>query len=266
MKRSYDNASPRQDDLVKYIKTLKGGVGIAFSGGVDSAYLVKAALLAGLNILPLFMLSPFVPKKECKWMDTICRLLNIIPLKAYWNPFNEVRIIENSPMRCYYCKFSMYSKIKKICYERGIKHLADGTQWDDLKSIDRPGLAAVRELGVKTPLADMGFGKMEIRLQSRALAMPTWDRPPQSCLATRVSHGRPITPQLLGLIEASESLLEGMGASQVRVKIEEDKVRIRCAEKDANTIKRHWKEIEKWMGSTGFDGAIPGDIVLEAIF
>lgn len=266
MKRPCNNADTHQNDLIGYIRALGGGIGVAFSGGVDSAYLVKAALLAGLNVAPFFMLSPFVPKKECKWIDKICRFLNVIPLKTNWDPFGEAKIIENSPMRCYYCKFFMYKKIKKICHERGIKYLADGTQWDDLKSTDRPGLAAVRELDIKTPLADMGFGKREIRLQSRALAMPTWDRPSQSCLATRICYGRPVTPQLLRLIEAAENFLEDMGIGQVRVKIEEDEIRIRCAKQDADIIKRRWKETEEWMGSIGFDGTIPGKIRLEEIF
>lgn len=266
MEQLSDKTKARQEALLEYLQALEGGIGLAFSGGVDSVYLLKMAILANANVLPFFMVSQFVPGNERKWMDILGRFLNITPTKVVWDPFNEQKIIKNSPTRCYYCKLAMYKKLKAVCLEKGIRHLIDGTQWDDLNSGDRPGLTAVKELGIKIPLADLGFTKKEIRQQSRVLMLPTWDRPSQSCLATRVYHGRPVTSKLLTLIEAAENFLQDMGINPIRVKIKKNGVELRCAQKDNRLIEKRWEEIEGWMDSIGFQGVILGDVKLEAIF
>lgn len=249
-----------------YLSNIEDKIALAFSGGADSAYLLKMALLAGLTVSPFSMVSPFVSKRERQWVSSAAKSLGVTLVEVAWDPFGEQRLIKNDAMRCYYCKHAMYEKLMAICREQGIRYLYDGTQADDMTSGDRPGLMAIKKLGVKTPLADIGFSKKEIREQSRILGLPTWDRPSQSCIATRVLHGQPLTLRLLAAVEMAEDFLQDLGVYPVRFKVKVDVVELKYAQKDDDLIKKLWRKIENKVISLGFKGIILSKIKLESTF
>lgn len=251
----YENshvAQARESRLLEQLSSGERKIAIAFSGGADSAYLLKMALIAGLMVTPFFMVSPFVSKRELQWAGSVAESLGGKLTEAAWDPFGEQRLIKNDAMRCYYCKRSMYERLMLICRNQGIRHLYDGTQADDMASGDRPGLIAIKELGIITPLADVGFSKQEIRAQSRILRLPTWNRPSQSCIATRILHGQPLASDILALIEAAENFLQDIGIYPVRFCVKADAAELKYAQKDDDLIKKLWKTIEAKIISLGF--------------
>lgn len=245
-------AQPHNARLLERLSSDGNKIALAFSGGTDSAYLLKMTLLAGINVTPFFMISPFVSKRERHWINFASKSLNVTPVEVTWDPFKEQNLIKNDALRCYHCKRTMYGKLMAICRGQGIRYIYDGTQADDLRSDDRPGLLAIKELGIKTPLADSGFSKTEIREQSRQLDLPTWDRPSQSCLATRIAYGQPLTSSLLTAIETAEDFLQDIGIYPVRFKISSDIVELKCASKDDDLVKKFWRTIENKVKSLGF--------------
>ena len=205
--------------LIEYLSSMKGGVGIAFSGGVDSTYLLRIARDACPgHVVPFLLVSPFLSGKERKWAHSIADEIGPPLKEVCWYPFDFHCIWENGRNRCYYCKYAMYHELWSICREHGISNLLDGTQSDDL-SRDRPGLKAIQELSVKTPLAHCNLNKNNIRRLSAKLCLPTWDRPSQSCLATRVVTGTFITKKLIEKIESAEELLKDMQMENTKLRV-----------------------------------------------
>jgi uncharacterized protein len=267
--KAHSNSYVTQARCVRLLEQLSNGehkIAIAFSGGADSAYLLKMALMAGLTVTPFFMVSPFVSKRELQWADSVVESLGSTLTKVAWDPFKEQRLIKNDAMRCYYCKRAMYEKLMVICSGQEIRYLYDGTQADDMTSGDRPGLMAIKELGVRTPLADAGFSKQEIREQSRILRLPTWDRPSQSCIATRILHDQPLTLDILTVIEMTENFLQDIGIYPVRFNVKADAAELKYAQKDDDLIKKLWKTIEAKVISLGFKEISLSKINLEPTF
>jgi uncharacterized protein len=211
-----------------------GGRGaVAVSGGVDSTLLLKVACdeLGRDSILALFAHSVLQPAGErehlTKLTDAIgCRLEIIAADPLDWPEF-----VENPPDRCYRCKKKIYSLFKEKLSQFNISQLMDGTNVDDL-SDTRPGLRALAELEVKTPLADAGLHKQEIRQLSRHLGLPNWNRPSASCLATRIPAGRAITQVLLERVSRCEELLHSLGFFGCRARLAGDDVHIELAAGD----------------------------------
>ncbi|MGQ9499756.1 MAG: hypothetical protein ACUVQ6_05305 [Dissulfurimicrobium sp.] len=259
-------AQTRSARLLEQLSNGEHKIAIAFSGGVDSTYLLKMALMAGLTVTPFLMVSPFVSKRELQWANSVAESLCSTLTKVAWNPFEEQRLIKNDAMRCYYCKRAMYEKLMLICRNQKIRYLYDGTQADDMISSDRPGLMAIKELGVRTPLADVGFSKQEIREQSRILRLPTWNRPSQSCIATRILRDQPITLDILAVIEMVENFLQDIGIYPVRFNIKADATELKYAQKDDELIKKLWKTIEAKVISLGFKEISLSKINLEPTF
>lgn len=241
-------------------------IAIAFSGGVDSTYLLKMALIAGLTVTPFFMVSPFVSKRERQWAGSVAESLGTTLFKVIWNPFEQQRLIKNDNMRCYYCKRAMYEKLMVICKDHEIKYLYDGTQADDIKTGNRPGLAAIKELGIMTPLADAGFSKKKIREQSKILKLPTWDRPSQSCIATRILPDQPLISNTLSAIEMAEDFLYDIGIYPVRFNVKADSAELKYAKKDDELVKKSWKIIKAKAKSLGFKKISLSQMNLEPIF
>ncbi|MGX9728623.1 MAG: ATP-dependent sacrificial sulfur transferase LarE [Candidatus Electronema sp. VV] len=207
-----------------------GRVGVAFSGGADSSLLLRAAAdaLGAENVLALHARSCLQKQQEEQeraqsWpqrqgCSVRLRILDLEPLT--WPDFTA-----NPPERCYLCKRRVYSRFLELLAEEKIAVLLDGTNADDLQqgAAGRPGLRAVAELGVQTPLADCGLSKADVRELSRELNLDTWNRPSGSCLATRIPAGLAITAARLARLAAMEQVLADAGFSGCRTRLLNDK-------------------------------------------
>ena len=199
-------------------------VAVAFSGGVDSSLLYYAAreALGEENVFVFRAISELVSQRERESADALLdhfalpadKLLEIHLAPLAWEEF-----VTNSETRCYVCKWQMYTRFLQEAKQRGCNALLDGTNSDDLKAV-RLGFQAIQELGVQTPLADVALCKEEIRMLARQFAIPSHDKPSNSCLATRIPQGTAVSPQTLELVEKSESYLLDHGFSSCRIRVE----------------------------------------------
>ena len=205
------------------------GLAIAFSGGADSAFLVAAALIAGVkSVLPVTVVSDFFTAGEKERVMRLGQYMGIAPVFVSANILDEARVTRNTDRRCYFCKLFLFSKVMEVAKKHGIHALLHGANLDDLKEF-RPGMDAARELGFKTPLVEAGFSKEQIRACSKTLGLETWNLPAQSCLATRIPQGDIITKEKLVKVERAETCLHGLGFGQVRVRCHGDLARIEAA-------------------------------------
>ena len=192
-------------------------IAIAFSGGVDSSYLLYAAKTAGCDVRAYFIKSQFQPEFElddaARFADSLSVPLTVGTLDVLSKP----DIAQNPPERCYYCKTAILSKLRELSRGDGFNVLCDGTNANDDEN-DRPGMRALRELGVISPLRDCGLTKAEIRRLSKQAGLTTYDKPSYACLATRIPTGTTITRELLEKIERAEGALSDMGFSDFRVR------------------------------------------------
>lgn len=190
---------------------------LAFSGGVDSAYLLYAARSAGCDVHAYFVKSPFQPRFELEDAQRLARQLDIPLTVAELDILALPQAAENGPRRCYYCKRAIFSRLWELARADGYSLLADGTNASDDQG-DRPGMQALAELGVRSPLRECGLDKARIRALSREAGLFTSGKPAYACLATRIPAGTPITPQLLAQTEQGEALLERMGFWDFRLR------------------------------------------------
>jgi uncharacterized protein len=241
------------EPLCQHLKSLEGGVGVAFSGGVDSTYLLRMAgdKCSG-PVMPILMVSPFLTRRESLWAKGLARYMKMGLKTVDWDPLQLPDITRNTEDRCYHCKHAMYHRILAECRQQGLSHLADGTQEDDLNS-DRPGLRAIAELSIETPLAASHIGKQGVRTQSAILALPTWNRPSQSCLATRIPFGTPLTTDLLRKVEHGEDFLQDLGIWPCRLMIRGHGIRLRVAQGDKVVVKRNWGRVREYVKMLGFN-------------
>lgn len=199
---------------------------VAFSGGVDSTYLLHEAVKAGKEkVTALIMKTPSVPERELDEAVTFCKSRGISFFVLPTNPFSVEGFRENGRDRCYICKHFLFSALLEKAKEEGIPFVADGTNADDTKEF-RPGLRALKELEIRSPLAEAGLTKKEIRELSEKEGLPTWNKPSFSCLATRFPYGEELTVEKLRRTEAAENLLADLGFTQRRVRVHGDLARI----------------------------------------
>lgn len=198
---------------------------LAFSGGVDSAYLLWAGRHYGAEIVPYYGKTSFQPRFEYEDAQRLCRELGVglrtVPVDILAIPL----VAANGPRRCYYCKRALFSAIQAQAREDGLSLLLDGTNASDPES-SRPGMRALRELEVRSPLRECGLTKREVRRLSQEAGLFTWNKPAYACLATRIPAGRPITAQALARTEAGEAFLASLGLSDLRIRLLEDYARI----------------------------------------
>ena len=199
---------------------------VAFSGGVDSTYLLHEAALAGKEkVTALIMKTPSVPERELDEAVAFCKSRGISFFVLPADPFSAAGFRENGRDRCYICKHFLFSALLERANEEGIPFVADGTNADDRKEF-RPGLRALKELDIRSPLAEAGLTKKEIRELSKKEGLPTWNKPSFSCLATRFPYGDELTVEKLRRTEAAENLLAELGFTQRRVRVHGNLARI----------------------------------------
>ena len=217
---------PGKYKKLKEILASYGDLLVAYSGGVDSSLLLKGAHdVLGKKVLAVIAKSKTYTKEECDSAVKYAKKLGVRYQVVHTDEFKNEKFVSNPPERCYYCKKELFSKLSGIAKKEGIKHVADGSNISDLSDY-RPGANASKEYGVKSPLRDAGFTKEDIRKLSRVLKIPSWNKPAQACLASRIPYGIRISSDVLAKIEKGERFLKGLGLKQVRVRHHGDLARI----------------------------------------
>lgn len=212
--------------LLKDIILDMGSIAVAFSGGVDSTFLLKTAHdVLKDGCIAVTASSCTFPKRELNEAAAFCESEGIRHLICESEELEIEGFSKNPPNRCYLCKKELFRKVLQLAKENGIAFVAEGSNMDDLGDY-RPGLAAIKELGIRSPLREASLYKEEIRELSKKMNLPTWDKPSFACLSSRFVYGEEITPKKLLMVERSEELLLGLGFKQVRVRIHGNIARI----------------------------------------
>jgi pyridinium-3,5-biscarboxylic acid mononucleotide sulfurtransferase len=207
-----------------------GSVMVAFSGGVDSAYLAFIAHSElGEGALAVTGDSASYPTFQRELADRLTSQFGIRHEIIFTEEFEDANYVNNPPNRCYFCKSELYTKMNALATARGFAVICDGTNADDTGDY-RPGRQAARELGVQSPLLECNMTKADIRDRSRRAGLPTWDEPASACLSSRIPYGQLVTLEKLSMVDRAESALRQLGFRQVRVRHHEEMARIEISE------------------------------------
>ena len=192
-------------------------VAVGLSGGADSAFLLWAAARYARSVTPYFARTPFGYPEDIRYAGDVCQILGLDLLVVDVDLRDDPDVMSNGPDRCYFCKRRIFGAIFEAAEADGLKVVVDGTNASDDVD-DRPGFRALRELGVQSPLRICGITKDDVRRMSREAGLPTWDRPSNSCLATRMATGTPIDLDILWRAHEAEEALRAIGYSDHRVR------------------------------------------------
>ncbi len=228
--------NPTIEAKAERLATVLGGYGsllVAYSGGVDSALVLKMAhlVLGPERAAGCLGVSPSIPPREIELAKRHAEEMDARLILVHTNEMEREGYVENSPNRCYFCKNTLFTELNEIAEREGFAFIADGFNLDD-KGDHRPGQRAGKELQVRSPLVEAEFTKQDIRDLSRALGLPTWNKPAAACLSSRIPYGTPVTVEALEKVGRAEEFLQDMGFDGVRVRHHGDMARIEIRPSD----------------------------------
>jgi uncharacterized protein len=217
-----------QEKLVKlkgYLGSLKSAA-IAFSGGVDSTFLLKVAHeVLGDQVIAVTARSSTYPEREFNEAKQYAETMGVKHIVIVSEELEIEGFAKNPTNRCYYCKHELFSKVRDVANEHHMLHVLDGSNHDDLGDF-RPGMHAAKELHVISPLREMELTKEDIRVLSKDMDLPTWNKPAFACLSSRFPYGQEITPEKLKMVDLAEQYLLDLGFRQIRVRHHDQIARI----------------------------------------
>jgi uncharacterized protein len=213
-----------------------GSLAVAYSGGVDSTFLLKVAHdVLDANVIAVTARSSTYPEREFREATDFAMKIGVKHRVIVSEELDIEGFSDNPVDRCYFCKRELFTKILDVAKQSGLKYVADGSNIDDLGDY-RPGMRAVMELGVVCPLKEAGMGKDDIRILSKEMNLPTWDKPAFACLSSRFPYGQKITREKLEVIDKMEQFLMDLGFRQVRVRHHGDMARIEVSAEERRKI------------------------------
>ena len=223
--------------ILKYnkLKEILGEMGhvvVAYSGGVDSAFLLKVAHdVLGENAYGVLAVSPTYPSREYDKAKEVARIIGARLRIINTNELEDDNFIKNPVNRCYFCKSELFTEISKVAKKEMLQNLVDGSNYDDLGD-HRPGMKALKELKVRSPLQEAGLTKPEIRELSRELGLPTWEKEALACLSSRFPYGEKIDSKKLQMVDKAENFLRDLGFTNIRARHQNNAIKIEVAPTD----------------------------------
>ncbi len=236
--------------LITRLKQIPSAL-LAFSGGVDSSFLLRALKISDIPFLAIIGKSETVPEKELQQAVSFALQENVRHRVIMTGELQNESFLKNPPDRCFFCKQDLFQRIQQIAKEEAYEAVFDGSNADDLQDF-RPGRKAAELYGVQSPLAEAGLSKDDIRQLSKRLRLGTWDKPSSPCLSSRFPYGQRITLPLLRRVEQAEDFLRSLGIRTVRVRVHTDVARIEVPEDEMALLLRNRKAVAERLKSFGF--------------
>ena len=249
------SAYKKLEELEEYLKDLKK-VCIAYSGGVDSTFLLKVAFdTLRRNVISVTVKTQFQKRSGIEFVKKFTEELGVKSFIIEVDILKDEKIIKNSINRCYYCKQKIFKEILNLAKNEGFENVIEGSNLSDLEDY-RPGMKALRELKIKSPLLELGFTKEDIRTLSKELNLSTYNKMQESCLATRIPYGKRISEGLLERIEEGEEFIRNLGFKLVRLRDLDDFAKIEVLDEEIEKIIYNREKIVKKLKNLGYKSIV----------
>ena len=234
MKTVKQAPGPKLQRLIGILKRMQSAL-LAYSGGVDSTFLLKALQLSGIRVLAVTADSEIIPHHEVLSAKKSARELGIKHKVIHLHVLSEEKFVQNTPDRCFVCKKMLFQTLSDLAASEGYQVILDGSTADDVGDY-RPGMKAAIKYHIRSPLTEAEFSKDEIREHSRQFGLQTWDKPSSPCLATRIPYGSIITKKALERIDKSETFLRSLGFREIRVREHDCVARIEAGKSEMDSM------------------------------